>query len=280
MASAGGAAQTLPQELADHIIDLLSPNPTHTFNRDDLVSCTLVCRAWLPRASRHLLKHIEVLALKFPAFLRFVQSSERFRAYTEELIVLGAVDMSPHWDVVLSALPQLCSLELWSNLLPRDNFTPLPDSASARRHHLAKLKIHCADLDAVPVLLLPFDHVDILELRSLEYEAYGDEPSDWNSTTGRDAQVPDVRPLKVGRLILEDCCQHKVLSLLRIILRPTAVFANGFDRNEAASLGAFLKHAGQDVEHINLLPTQDDDAPSHGVQNLSKQPPLWLRPFC
>ncbi|EKM53901.1 uncharacterized protein PHACADRAFT_257389 [Phanerochaete carnosa HHB-10118-sp] len=259
------ASGTLPQELADHIIDLLSAIPTPTSDRNDLVNCTLVSKAWLPRTSRRLLKHIEVLALKFPAFLRFAQSSERFRAYTEELVVLGTTDMSPHWTIMLSALPQLCSLELWSNLLPGNKFKPLPDSALARHHHLAKLKIHCAELDAVPILLLPFDRVDTLELRSLIH--YADDPSDWHSTTGGAAQVPNAIPLKVGRLILENCCKHNALSLLRTILRPTAVFANGFDREEAASLSAFLQHAGQDVEHINLLPTQDDDASGGDARN-------------
>ncbi|GJE95340.1 hypothetical protein PsYK624_115240 [Phanerochaete sordida] len=298
-------AHTLPQELADHIIDLVSTTSRPASSSKDLVNCTLVCRAWMLRASRHLLRRVSLLGLQFPAFLALVQRSERFQTSVEDLCILGAVDITQHWDALLTALPKLAALELWSNLLPAKDFTPY--TAPAQRRTLATLKIHCAELSALPLLLAPFEHVGLLALRALEDDscddahdnahdhghdhghdhahdahdddAHDDAHSDRGSSTPTGNSPMDhmpivttptgppapalSAPLAVGRLVLEDCCQAATLRALGGLLRPTAVFANGFERKDAGALGAFLARAAPHVEHLNLLPTQDDEAPGY-----------------
>ena len=262
---------TLPQELTDHIIDLLAVNLTSTAARKNFANYTLVCRAWTPHASQCLLKHIEVLASELPTFLDSIRSSKRFQTYTEELCILGAANMSIHWDSAFQALPHLCSLELWSNMLPRNEFSLLPNPTSTRKYRLAKLKIYCVELASIPFLLLPFSHVDILELRSLEAEPPEDGASDSYTGAMLDHQIQGSFPLTVNRLVLDDCCQKNALARLQLLLRPTALFANGFDRQEVSGISAFLLHTRESVEHINLLATQDD-APGYQihVQNWSK----------
>ena len=272
IAPAMDTLHTLPQELTDHIIDFLAVNLTSTTARKNFASYALVCRAWTPHVSQCLLKRIEVLASEFPTFLDSIRSSARFRTYTEELCILGAVNMSIHWDSTFQALPQLCSLELWSNMLPRNEFSSLPNPASARKYRLAKLKIYCVELASIPFLLLPFSHVDTLELRSLEAEPPEDGTSNSHTEAALDRQIQGLFPLTVNRLVLDDCCQKYALARLQLLLRPTALFANGFDRQEVPGISAFLLHTKESVEHINLLATQDE-APGYQthVQNWSKR---------
>lgn len=77
---------TVPQEIADRIIDILAepPGPTtdspsHSLLRprwqcSTLAACTLVCKAWLPRSSQHLFR---ALTLSDAAAIRFADIAER-----------------------------------------------------------------------------------------------------------------------------------------------------------------------------------------------------------
>ncbi|KIP04122.1 hypothetical protein PHLGIDRAFT_20071 [Phlebiopsis gigantea 11061_1 CR5-6] len=42
-------------------------------------------------------------------------------------------------------------------------------------------------------------------------------------------------------------------------VRPTALFATAFDRVDLLSVSAMLARAGGELEHLNLMPVQDDD---------------------
>ena len=66
-------------------------------------------------------------------------------------------------------------------------------------------------------------------------------------------------PIPVKRLVLNDCCSAEVLEFLGSCMRPTALFATAFDRMDLLHVGGLLARAGGALEHLNLMPVQDDD---------------------
>ncbi|GJE95317.1 hypothetical protein PsYK624_115010 [Phanerochaete sordida] len=239
--------RVLPQELVDLIIDNVADAEGSVYVT--LSSCRLVCRSWEARAALYLLKRVSVLAPKFEAFLRLAKTSERIRTFTEELSILGVTaHLFGQWSELFSVLPKLSSLEIWNVLV-----TPTePDSSDTaiHVHTLANFKLYCINLDTLRLFLRPFSYVETLSLRS--------EPL-WHTVAGEQtAAQPQIRPLPVGRLILENCCDFATLRVLREILRPTAVVANEILRRNFGAVDAFLKSAGSGVEELELHPARED----------------------
>jgi hypothetical protein len=238
----------LPQELCDLVIEYLSIDSTHIRGRKALASASLVCRSWLPRASKYLFKHIEVDVLRLLSFISTAKTSQRMGSYVEELVINGTFDFPLHVPDLFKTLPSLRSIELWSNCLPRDKITPLAQTLSV--HHIQHLKLSYVDGKSLASLVQPFEHIGTLQLRSID-----DEEAQLGVSL-----VPGVDfPRRIDRLILDDCCTAGVMDLVQILFRPTAVFFNGFDRPDLLTVAKFLSRSGELIEHLNLLPVQDDD---------------------
>lgn len=234
----------LPQEVVDHIIDCVAEGPTGRLYKATLSSCTLVSRRWVARSSRCLLRNAEVGVLDIQAFLSAAKASERMSSYIQSLVVNGALDIMPLLDDFFDALPLLRSLELWSNYIKINELAPLATPC----HRLSNLKLSGINLDSIPHFLRLFQHIDNLELRSIDGERDDDTRT-----------LSDPTPLSVGRLILNACCELDNMQLLRSCVQPTAIFVNGFEWKDLAGVGLVVQSAAEKLEHINLMPTQDDE---------------------
>ncbi|GJE95337.1 hypothetical protein PsYK624_115210 [Phanerochaete sordida] len=242
--------QRVPQELTDWIIDILSYSPESKEDWRALSNCSRVCRSWSPRASRHLLKHIDVLAPKFVDFLDFVCTSERYRTHTTELSVLGTVAIPRHWDMLLTALPKLSSLEIWSNSFRADDL-PVPDPTTFRRHNLSKLSLHFVNWDQLPLFLYPFGHVDILSLRSVF------SPLRVEDDDSVEHAIQSL-PINVGQLNIEDRSVHAgTLRHLQLLLHSPTLVVNKLNAMNIAALTYFLglTQARNDITRLELIPT-------------------------
>lgn len=112
----------LPQELHDEILDQLSlyrlpHNPgaeTIRKHLSTLAACTLVCRAWLPRSSKHLLSAILLKTQeRLVQFLAAVETSTRLETYVGRIVLHGLADSQEGLQdlkLLLQALPNLFSL--------------------------------------------------------------------------------------------------------------------------------------------------------------------------
>ena len=78
----------------------------------------------------HLMKHIEVLALRLPQFLSLAKESTRLSTYCRELVVNGQIDITLYLDGILGYVPNLDSLELWSNRLSPEEFVVVTQDES------------------------------------------------------------------------------------------------------------------------------------------------------
>ncbi|GJE95327.1 hypothetical protein PsYK624_115110 [Phanerochaete sordida] len=111
----------LPQELIDHVLDMLDATFVDVQSKYGpvprsrvLAHCTLVARAWLPRSSHHLLSTIWLANWRYPQFIVAAQASPRLARYVTALVLR----QGPHADAdiledLLEALPQLRTLEHW-----------------------------------------------------------------------------------------------------------------------------------------------------------------------
>lgn len=242
----------LPQEVIDHVIDQSVLHDTTPNGRRTLENYSLVARSWLPRTSKHLLKKIEVDVLSVNAFIAFASTSERLATNVSELTINGTIDLP--FDDLFHALPHLRSLELWSNLLEETQLFR-QDAAFPPRHYLDRVRLLCTELVSIPYLLRTFARIETLELRSIE----GEHNPGSDITVGK---LPHF-PLSIGRILFNDCMVHDVALFLGPFLRPSAIFVNGFDRPNLEYFALFVRNAGQELEHVNLLPTQDVESPSN-----------------
>lgn len=281
----------LPQELIDAVIDNIASVPPNLSERRDLANCGLASRSLLPRASTLLLKRIEVVASSLPQFLVAVRKLKRVTTHCRELVVNGRTDITLYLDQVFQNLPHLRYLELWSNRLPREGFAVATDSQSTPRpssstknttvqpvnasvgpslywpartgsHCLSTLKLSCVELKALQNFLRPFYRIDTLELRSVED---ADKNMDrWGATYYDSAKGAYLRQRvgpatlpSVGRLILDNCCDHDVTAVLALIgLRPSAVTFYGLLFPDLATLQGFLRDVGKEVQELDLSRTK------------------------
>ncbi|GJE95338.1 hypothetical protein PsYK624_115220 [Phanerochaete sordida] len=246
----------VPQEMVDYIIDTLSLNPTPREDRHGLASCSLVCRAWSYRASRHLLKHVDVLALRLKRFMTMASTSARYRAYTEDISILGSIEMSDHWNRLFAAVPRLSSLEIWSNSA-EFSYTIL-DPTIARLRSLEKLSVHCAEWRTLQFFLYTFLHVETLSLRSIA------GPCDW--VNHRNEHVLRAAPMTVGKLIVEMFSgDNAPFPSLYFLVRTTSLSVTNFDVKNIPAISDFLHHAREDIVHVELAPTHEARVARNGA---------------
>ena len=275
----------LPLELIEIVIDNLCSDETTISERKDLANCGLAARLFLPRTSMHLMKHIEVLALRLPQFLSVAKESTRLSTYCRELVVNGQIDITLYLDGILGYVPNLDSLELWSNRLSPEEFvvvtqdentsevttstsgvfdSSLPPPTSFNRpaltgsFSLSVLRLFCIELTALGSFLRPFCNIDTLELRTVEHQF---DRIDHAGGTLYDAAknayairgIGQIALPRIGRLILDHCCSHNVTSVVALIgLRPTTVAIKGWLTPDFSTVQRFLCDAGSELQELDL----------------------------
>ena len=249
-----------PQELTDLIIDLLVREQPLRSRQRTLACATLVCRLWHPRSSMLLLKRLEVDILQLPRFASFVKTSERLGSYVHELIINGTVDFNVHADDILGSLCSLRMLELWSNYAHGQD---LSEPITKRRYRVEHLKLSSLEPSSIRLLLRPFQNIGTLELRSVDDVVVEEEGEGI-------IRIPHGFPIAIDRLVLNDCCTSGPLLALGLLVRPVAIFINGFEADDLALMMEFLEESGKDVEHLALLPLQDDSVTLSSVTMKSR----------
>ncbi|KIY68722.1 hypothetical protein CYLTODRAFT_489543 [Cylindrobasidium torrendii FP15055 ss-10] len=88
--SSASVADVLPQELLDHIIDLLAEDGTAFTS---LISCSLVCRAFLPRTRKHIFRMVYLGAKAHSRNLITTSLAPRTLFFVQDLTINFASDM-------------------------------------------------------------------------------------------------------------------------------------------------------------------------------------------
>ncbi|GJE95084.1 hypothetical protein PsYK624_112640 [Phanerochaete sordida] len=250
--------QCLAQELVDRIIDLVADAPPRRPPpQRALASCTLVARAWLPRASTHLFARLAVRPERADAFAAALASSRRLVENVAELSLTAGPAAGTAAVAALLALrpPRLRRIEYQDHLLlsaaRADDARPCTRELGPARHKLAHLTLRALDACALSELLASFDDIGSLALdpqhRYPFYRARAESP--W----------PLPCHLRVHTLVLADVAAASALGYVRVLrthLRPralTRVVFEGFaaDR-DAPAVDAALRALGGAAEELAL----------------------------
>ncbi|GJE95325.1 hypothetical protein PsYK624_115090 [Phanerochaete sordida] len=208
----------LPLEVHEYIMDLLSDEKTSRGTCADLASlfaCTLVCRAWLPRSSRHALERIHLRPLRYRPeilddLLRYARKSPRLRHHVRSLDVPWCPEERSTRDI-LSAFPQLSCLSFCT-----DSTVPSGEELSADLHSRVFRR------RALEAFTLSFQH-DLTTLRSLYFFSHLDHLS----LSSLDLEQPDwslarTKHLRAHKLVL-DVANSNLLALLEAVLENGSV---------------------------------------------------------
>lgn len=148
-----GPFSRLPQELLDHIIDLLIEGYTNEHDRRQaLLKYTFVSKAWLSRCSKYILRRVFLTNAVLDLFTSAAKHSERLTLNASEVILYDWVlDMKPskaakRLDEFLRAMKHLQYLELFwrdgQSTAARDYILFEPENLPAlgtQRHEIAHL---------------------------------------------------------------------------------------------------------------------------------------------
>lgn len=220
----------LVAELYDLVIDTIglqllggTEDPLQVL--DSLAACSLVCRAWLPRASAWLLQRVLVTRGGDPTKRRLVQflaianESARVRRHVTLLTVSDYCSIS---DVerLLAFFPYLEELFL-------DIGTPLPDLVEPLGRPLLQstfvlrgtLQIGACSPATIARVLSLFSEIQHLHIQ--HPESAGQEPED------DDMHLPQMQCLHVGHLVLKDM-EYQTWYVLRRYLIPQSLHSANF----------------------------------------------------
>ena len=154
----------LPQEIVDYIIDYVQDSKA-------LRTCSLLCKSWLPRSSRHLLRHVAVLDDSLPDFARDlsrlatcvvrldIKLTEKPAATTD----LPLTEVTP-FHLLHQLIPSLLHLsDLRINLL--SGIWPPTPSLPKMQRSLSVLEVQGCPPAGLQRLLGFFEMVDYLRIR-------------------------------------------------------------------------------------------------------------------
>lgn len=247
----------IPQELVDYVIDELSASTTYTPSERTatLSNCAVVCSAWQPRSSRHLLKQVYVRGgHDLPNLLSLAAVSQRLAKNVQTLCFRA----SWKWDVhqLLAAREDL------SKVLPRYHFLRIcegrpaapipPEGAGSSVFPPARFDGHL-ELSSVPRQLVPdilhaFSHVDTLtiidiRLKREELQAMQDKALD----------------MTVNTLILDRITSVFTVEVIELFFRPLSVAVLSFYGDLMHTAHQFLPRGGEMVEHVSFRPNDQQN---------------------
>lgn len=275
------SASHLPAELWDLIIDAVAEtNDTDEFpqrQKVNLASCSLTCRAWLPRSSVWLLNWLyfcpstldryfpdtpdpsmEGGLMRFGGFLTHINQSSRLQTYVKGIWLTWCTGM-PYIPVIvpllISAVPNLSALRL------RDvPYQGHYDEVDVGYYSLPKERwpIRFLDLGHCPMELPPqdwlflslrcFDSVDILRLTSLDIDRL------WESVPTAKTHHLHVRRIEMSASSIN------ITRVLKRIVVPGSVrelsihHEYDYSRQDRAvpSFNSFLEVSCQNLEHFRF----------------------------
>ncbi|EKM53898.1 uncharacterized protein PHACADRAFT_184930 [Phanerochaete carnosa HHB-10118-sp] len=218
---------TLPQELIDHILDLLAQTYSDTLHYSlesrtrTLSACTQVSRAWLPRSSRHLFYRIWLRNSSYSSFIGDVQESPRLSQHVARVVVrVGPTGMTKRLQETLSALPNLRELEYWD------------------------LQWRAPNQSDIPLLLgFPQRIRDRLARLTVSFAAALDDTARYLWELNPEVPLLDQYRERESSCVVE--CPTLESGPVGIILQ--SMFAS-----DAQAANAVLYHVGCDVQHIEL----------------------------
>lgn len=248
----------LPQELVENIIDELASlqlplgEVTTLLSREALISCTLVCRNWLPRSSHFLFRKLSISTHESCArFLSVLQGSSRLARYVRELSLKDLPDTQEGagaLDALMSTLPNVRYLHLC--LLPLARDAPLRCLSVSKHTGRYTLDTLSLSQDArcrrpfLPSYLRLFGHVGHLPLSQTAGEVSG--------------LAGETRFLRVGTVTVHSA-HASVLRALGTLLEPSSlrklVIVGERTLAQAciiASFNDFMCESGQEMEEIDL----------------------------
>ncbi|KAF8137828.1 hypothetical protein K438DRAFT_2030935 [Mycena galopus ATCC 62051] len=175
----------LPQELIEHIIDLLWDD---SYSIKDLKACSLVCREWLPRCRSHLFESTTLTRstvvgfrdlLRSPAYHPFLQYLHRLRVTRSSW---DAVDQ-PFDEIVTHLrcldIRQVQMQLLWKNLADAETFSRM--RLFTAFSNVTQLVLYCASMDveqpAAPLFDLICHFPALQDLRLLTMGANWGHPA-------------------------------------------------------------------------------------------------------
>lgn len=270
--------RAMPQEMVDHITDFLWDNP------QALQQLSLVCRAWLPGASRHLFSrfswppcgHIwpwktgcrcspHDRAVAWQELLDFCMRPRvrhNVRALTLSFFLSvsssyynhSPTSVAPLLDL-LSALPDLRSLDLWRMNLPLDSL-PLEQASYLRTLHNLVVRPSTPVLssaDPIIALLEQFESIHTLEIDGSEgaglTESRYEGPRKWLRATSLKLTTLSSKQLASTLNLLKTLIDSKALAMLDI--RDT----KGFGLLEFTCPLSNLRRLIVDCEVVSELPS-------------------------
>jgi hypothetical protein len=101
------SSSVLPQELFDHIIDLLY------YDKTTLRTCAIVCRAWRAHSQRHLFRSITIPTReRWQGFIALLEVSPQLGSFVKNLRIECQLNANDRLDSVRSILPDVSAISL------------------------------------------------------------------------------------------------------------------------------------------------------------------------
>ena len=204
-----GHKQIFPQEITDYIIDQLGISLINDWENKHsdtatLAACSLVCRAWLPRSSRHLFHAVD-LNSKFQwqgdkrtwgnqslqSFLALARTSTRIASNVVTLVAFF-LPSPDNISAIVQTFPRLLSLNWiydWPVPDARNDVPPPGLELTCLRFNIPHLRLDARARSAVHCLT-QFEHICTLDLGALS-----DEVVPW----------PRTHRLLLSTLVIESC---------------------------------------------------------------------------
>ena len=234
----------LPQEIVDQVIDCVC-------SRRDLLSCSLVCHAWLPRSSKSLFSHVTLRRENnVEAFLSVVKTSQRISENVSWLDVQALLSDPSTFITILSSFPNFSSLGFHRVMHLTDTESIPPPEVPY--HTISRLQFYYAHGADVLWCLGHFRRIDGLKLTSVH--TIPPEPED-TSTMTRHLQLTTLSirignfPMlsHVGRILLPGSFKKLYIPF------PERFTPSPIPNLEALDyLQAFLQTVSSSLEHLYL----------------------------
>ena len=232
------AAPCLPQEVVEDILDYL-----RTDSRS-LHACSLVCKAWVPRSSYHLFRHILLTAKDIPKFRTTAIKCPRICLNVAKLSVVASQSRGDITDVVLS-LPHIQSLRVTC-----DWMTGITVRHTRRR--IDHLELHHLRPRVSTTLLRAFTSIRKLVISECFLEPDLVLPTEVSEVTYASARDP----YGGERHVLPQFHNSQTFTWLKLDLRNGGGRAMHLSPIADSEIMESLLHTvGEHIEHLEYVPT-------------------------
>ena len=278
----------LPPELTDYLLDLVATECYAGELKTTMSDCSLVCKTWLPRSSRHLFHSIKLSSVKLEEYLALAQASTRLATHLRELVIKGSFDPTLYLKQISAIMPKLAHLEFRNNAtveftMPPDFKPDLSDPNNRRTVHyyvqpswdqcairsgvlsIEYLRLGRIAAQAIPLFLRPFTRIKTLELfacyhrhnRGPDKTLAGYELSKRRLVESAGPVLPLPAPVVVDNLIYDQSSSLLMGAALTIIpICPVNLTVTELDYGGLMDVLGFMRDGGQNLERLTIIPTK------------------------